>query len=309
MQPNSVAARHAEAYSLPESNAAVTGLTFLIEDSFVNIRINFFRTSALAAFLILPFTAGCGTPSASKTEDVGDALSIVRRSDGSFDIKCRDGHTEVKTEAEVRSGDICQRPVPQPLPEDPWNPAFCQGPPLTKAAALARIPLPNGDSFTAKTLGYLEKARLCVDADGCTEWNVFPSWTGVNPSPDLFLSNNWTVLFPFATTRAGSVRIETNSNLHISLIGNEPFLAVHLDTNDASGSIAWSLNEGASPDLQLNGLRARSENGVLRPLTWTSYVGFNCMRMAAENQYPVKLSSGNTGRVEEKYVIYSRFDE
>lgn len=70
-------------------------------------------------FICLSFTAilagSCNkesAPSASSLQDIGDVASMQRRSDGRFDVQCRDGSTETATEADILANTVCERTTP-----------------------------------------------------------------------------------------------------------------------------------------------------------------------------------------------------
>ncbi len=67
-------------------------------------------------------------------EAVSDIVSMTARGDGSYDVKCRDGRTEVVTAHDVERGRVCKPPASSPFERD-----ACTGAPMTAADAMTRL--------------------------------------------------------------------------------------------------------------------------------------------------------------------------
>jgi hypothetical protein len=73
------------------------------------------RLLALGSIFLM---SACGAPTGDSASDptIGgkadlvDTVSITRRSDGTFDVRCRDGRSEVDTQAQILANDVCVPP-------------------------------------------------------------------------------------------------------------------------------------------------------------------------------------------------------
>jgi hypothetical protein len=94
-----------------------------------------------AALPLVIAVAACSTEAdsdvAKQDQDlVSDIAKMTGRGDGTFDVTCRDGRTEIATAEDVTSGRVCK---PAVLPASPFEANACTGEPMTAAAAAARL--------------------------------------------------------------------------------------------------------------------------------------------------------------------------
>jgi hypothetical protein len=66
------------------------------------------RLSYLITFLTLATACGGSQQKHSSTEAVTDIVSMQARSDGNFDVVCRDGRREIATPDDIRSDRVCE---------------------------------------------------------------------------------------------------------------------------------------------------------------------------------------------------------
>lgn len=131
------------------------------------------------------FVAGCSVPGrddVASSDDplITDADSMTRRSDGRFDVHCRNGRIEVATAAEIQSGDIC-KPLDGPSftgPDDPLNPGSCSGRAWALADIDGRLPPGSLKGDLAATAAYQVVTRSCslrlTGTPSCTPWSETP---------------------------------------------------------------------------------------------------------------------------------------
>ncbi|WP_394849186.1 hypothetical protein LZC95_17285 [Pendulispora brunnea] len=102
---------------------------------------------------------------------MGDAKTISKRPDGRFDVTCNDGRTEIHTEQELLANQVC---LALPPTVDPFDPASCAGPSMTRPEAIALIPPGNTESPDLGDYKLYIRKRRCSALTGCSPWRTPP---------------------------------------------------------------------------------------------------------------------------------------
>lgn len=163
---------------------------------------------------LVSVVAGCSAASAgddatpSESPLISDASSFTQRSDGRFDVRCRDGRTEIASAAQIQNGEVCNVPpvsdgITFTGPNDPLDPASCAGAPWTLGALESRLP---GGALTAKlpaTGAIRVVARSCslrvTGAPSCSVW-------AETPRKDT-LTDLWMELVETPSTQSGTASV------------------------------------------------------------------------------------------------------
>lgn len=137
-----------------------------------------FGALLLPAFLAATAT-GCATPAATADVEsqeqaaVSDIASATARGDGSFDVTCRDGRSEVVTATDVEAGRVCSKPAP---PASPFAAGACTGTPMTEAGARARLAAGTGSSVTVGSYVLALRRRDTAWVWTGTRWDSTNRW-------------------------------------------------------------------------------------------------------------------------------------
>lgn len=204
------------------------------------------RRLAVTAFsfsLVAGCSAGPAGDDAQASEDqlISDADSITRRSDGQFDVRCRDGRTEIATATQVQSSEICR---PQPS-SDPFDPASCTGAPMANED-LNKYFEAGTRRGVAGTYQVATRRRTCTAVSGCSAWQAGPrqvSALGGGTWPDVVM-------------KGGPVWVETYQDsvnvgypplpaVVLNLIGNEGGLWHHVALPSSSRNRRYFLGIGS----------------------------------------------------------------
>ena len=151
------------------------------------VRIHWLFTLALV---------GCGPQHGQFSIDsLGDAKTIDQRSDGKFDVVCKDGRTEVDTQDQIQLNQVCQAPASNP-PSCVVNNNRGQGVPYdapTQELTFHGTATPR-DGGAAQALTFTIRGsglRDCWKYDRCTTWieadsNLWGHWGGPTIEEDSF---------------------------------------------------------------------------------------------------------------------------
>lgn len=99
--------------------------------------------------LSIGLLAACSTPAATEGAEtqeqaaVSDIARMTSRGDGTFDVECHDGTTEVVSAVDVQEGRVCK---PAVFPSSPFASGACTGTPMTAADAAAMLATANAES-------------------------------------------------------------------------------------------------------------------------------------------------------------------
>ncbi|GAC1351901.1 MAG: hypothetical protein NVSMB1_09410 [Polyangiales bacterium] len=115
---------------------------------------------------------GSEQPSGSSAQrQISDATSIVQRTDGRFDVTCKNGSRELDSEAMILANKICLKGKVVTASTDPFDPASCTGAFMTTEQALGHLDIANG-KFEAN-IGRFSSAlrqRNCFPGAACGAW-------------------------------------------------------------------------------------------------------------------------------------------
>lgn len=102
------------------------------------LRLGLLALGGSLASAVLACSAPAGSDDAESQEQaaVSDIAGMTARGDGTFDVTCRSGRTEVVSAADVEQGRVCK---PAALPSSPFQSGACTGTPMTEAGARARL--------------------------------------------------------------------------------------------------------------------------------------------------------------------------
>ena len=127
-----------------------------------------FRFSSLSAFAFVGLAFGCSSPAPQEEQSesaplLSDVLSMVQLPGGDFRVSCRNGTTEVRTEAAILANHVCQPSGPlgcvRRCVARAWNGAcstygsdYCAtGTPQCQSYCSARAWIPQARSTLAST--------------------------------------------------------------------------------------------------------------------------------------------------------------
>jgi hypothetical protein len=135
------------------------------------------RAICVASILGVAFVCACDGAAPPKSTadsafgskaDLTEVNTIILRSDGNYDVTCKDGTHEVDSLGQVQSGHVC---LPHPS-SDPFDPASCPGPPMSRAEAISRLRAGATDSGVIGSYLLHSRRRDCSTLSGCSEWQA-----------------------------------------------------------------------------------------------------------------------------------------
>ncbi len=128
---------------------------------------------------------------------LSDAVSITRREDGAFNVRCSDGRWEVATSAQIAQGQAC-KPVSQRTESpdsqdsnDLFSNASCTGAPMTIDEAERRFPFLAVSVVVTTAKEYI-RSRECVQRSRSTECDAWTTVPNMNRLYDLNLKQRGT---------------------------------------------------------------------------------------------------------------------
>lgn len=252
------------------------------------------------------------------TDEFGDVLKISRRPDGNFDVLCRDGKQEIRTELEVSQGTVCKGTPPVPVPtsvpiSDFWDPRYCTESPITEQQAFAKIPVPQNTEIYFTTVGKIAvRQRFCLSVDGCLEWNQRPA--GLAPStthypvydkPVFKESAHYIVSASLGETGGMRFYLDKNRTKMYFYISGISFFS--LDFASSSNPTFTGPYLGKKQYLAIDPYDKKiiAEN-YYQP-NWVGTFGNHCFRYTTSNIVPIIVGSGNDGHVLQEVVLYGRY--
>lgn len=125
---------------------------------------------ASLSFLACSQATQANDEAASQAEDnlVSDTRTITAREDGTFDVTCKDGRTEVATTDQILANAICVPPV---VARDPFDPSTCDGPTITTAEAASHF-VPAASVAEIGRFRWLARSRQCNVKTGCGPYST-----------------------------------------------------------------------------------------------------------------------------------------
>lgn len=170
-------------------------------------------TTVLTACGELPSTEMLSedTETASLQEALlSDVLRIESRSDGLFDVYCKDGRIErAVTKEKILAEQICN---PPPVVSAPFDPAFCSGNTMTAGEAVKRF-APAATEANLVRYQIAARTRNCTPLTGCGSWTVGrTTFTGPNKTgTDTPMSTGMLTLRLSSDGRSVLLRINSDS--------------------------------------------------------------------------------------------------
>jgi hypothetical protein len=262
--------------------------------------------------------SGAATPTRAGSREkfsFGDAVSITLRSDGNYDVVCKDGRKEVDTADQVQAGQICL-PVPT---TDPFDPASCPGPALTTAQAISFLDIPNGvDAKQIGTFQVAARVRTCYPGFSCSTWQ---DATG-------------TVRMQDGTTLDQGEAFAATGTIWINYSSNQPWLQIVSDQSSYEDPAApgfgayaiwfdnplWDFTSTTSPTLETWRMfcynNCDSASKTVAPLIDDTLIVFDsavanqgCLRFAASARESKTDSNNNSYTAEYQVVFYGNYSQ